>query len=151
MRRCFAHAPWMAMALLVLVPFSEGGAFGQGFPGRQGGRLARAGLEVGSTLPALSVYDTTGTNVALSSLLAGHYTVLVTGCLDAAVVTGASMFSPGRVSNRSGSSSADPHSSGSNCPSTVISAVVDGTSKSRASRSSSSANCRAASAPERGS
>ena len=85
MRRCLAHVPWMAMALLVLVPLSEGMAYGQGFPGRRDGRLARAGLEVGSTLPALSVYDTTGTNVALSSLLAGHYTVLVTGCLTCPV------------------------------------------------------------------
>ena len=85
MRRCLAHVPWMAMALLVLVPLSEGDAFGQGFPGRQGGRLARAGLEVGSTLPVLSVYDSTGASVALSSLLEGHYTVLVTGCLTCPV------------------------------------------------------------------
>jgi len=44
-----------------------------------------SGLKVGSTLPDLSVYEADGKKVKLNSLLNGHYTVIVSGCLTCPV------------------------------------------------------------------
>ncbi|MCH8247674.1 MAG: hypothetical protein IH951_14890 [Bacteroidetes bacterium] len=75
--------PLAILTLFLLAPISEGAlSYGQGFQGGPGQRLQLAGLEIGSTLPDdLSVFDIAQNKVKLKSLLQGHYTVLVSGCL----------------------------------------------------------------------
>ncbi|TDI71433.1 MAG: hypothetical protein E2O85_02155 [Bacteroidetes bacterium] len=72
-----------ALTLFLLVPISGGAlVYGQGFQGGPGQRLQLAGLELGSSLPDdLAVFDVGQNKVKLNSLLEGHYTVLVSGCL----------------------------------------------------------------------
>ncbi len=51
-----------------------------GTQAQRGDRLARAGLEVGTPLPDITVYDASGSPFNLSRMKE-HYSVLVFGCL----------------------------------------------------------------------
>ncbi len=62
----------------------EAGSRGQGRDGQREGagksRLSQASLKVGSPLPDVTVYDSKGKELKITSLK-GKYTVLVFGCL----------------------------------------------------------------------
>ncbi len=61
--------------------FGESRGSGGGRPGSTGkGRLSGSGLEVGSALPDVTVFDSKGKELQIASLK-GDYTVLVFGCL----------------------------------------------------------------------
>ncbi len=62
----------------------RGGRSSRGAPGGRGGmndRFNQASPDLGETLPEISAYDADGKVIQLRSALAGHYSVIVFGCL----------------------------------------------------------------------
>ncbi len=62
----------------------RGGRSSRGAPGGRGGvndRFNRASPDLGEPLPEISAYDSGGKVIQLRSALAGHYSVIVFGCL----------------------------------------------------------------------
>ena len=60
------------------------GRSSRGAPGGRGGvndRFNQASPDLGEALPEISAYDSDGKAIQLRSALAGHYSVIVLGCL----------------------------------------------------------------------
>ncbi len=58
-----------------------GGERGSSGRGMMDNKFEAAAPDIGESLPAITVYDEAGNPVTLDSLLEGHYSVVVLGCL----------------------------------------------------------------------